>query len=69
VNHSIGVLVVGGQTLCLLLTLLAVPVFYSLFDDFKNLPVLQRMFGPRRERIRTGSQIPEPVHFEAEGQA
>lgn len=41
-NRSIGVLVVGGQTLCLLLTLLAVPVFYSLFEDLTEYPLWQR---------------------------
>jgi HAE1 family hydrophobic/amphiphilic exporter-1 len=40
-NRSIGVLVVGGQTLCLLLTLLAVPVFYSLFDDLSEFRVFR----------------------------
>ena len=57
-NRSIGVLVVGGQSLCLLLTLLAVPVFYSIFDDFSNIHIFRRvgdvsekMFGGIRRKV------------------
>jgi HAE1 family hydrophobic/amphiphilic exporter-1 len=49
-NRSIGVMVVGGQSLCLLLTLLAVPVFYSLVEDLRESHLLQRLSArwPRR---------------------
>ncbi len=57
-NRSIGVLVVGGQSLCLLLTLLAVPVFYSLFDDLSEMKLFQYvtrfsdwLFGGFRRRF------------------
>jgi HAE1 family hydrophobic/amphiphilic exporter-1 len=44
-NRSIGLLVAGGQTMCLVLTLLAVPVFYSLFDDAAESPAWSRFFN------------------------
>jgi HAE1 family hydrophobic/amphiphilic exporter-1 len=61
-NRSIGVLVVGGQSLCLLLTLLAVPVFYSIFDDMSSVHIFRRigdfsdwMFGGIRRRFASAT--------------
>ena len=56
-NRSIGILVVGGQSMCLLLTLLAVPVFYSLFDDAQESTVWRRI-GDRYETFKVNRLRP-----------
>lgn len=51
-RRSIAVLAVGGQTLSLLLTLLAIPVIYSFLDDLGR--IVSRGFG-RRSKPADGS--------------
>jgi len=52
-NRTIGSVIIGGQTLALLLTLLATPVAYSLFDDVQEWM-----------RKRRGAEAPTPIREE-----
>jgi len=44
-NRAMSSVIIGGQVLSLVLTLVAIPVIYSLFDDLGRLRIMSRFAG------------------------
>jgi HAE1 family hydrophobic/amphiphilic exporter-1 len=63
-HRGIAVVIIGGQSMCLLITLLVTPVAYSLFDDLEvriaRLMAFFRHQGARR-RMREPLTVPPPA--------
>ncbi|HEV8676106.1 MAG TPA: efflux RND transporter permease subunit [Methylomirabilota bacterium] len=60
---ALAVAVVGGQALCLVVTLVITPVVYSLFDDFRGLPRRALAWRPAwRPRLPLGRRLEEAMN-------
>jgi HAE1 family hydrophobic/amphiphilic exporter-1 len=51
-RRTVAIVVIGGQSLCLLLTLLLTPVAYSIFDDIGSGSFLPKFLRRRRSEVR-----------------
>jgi HAE1 family hydrophobic/amphiphilic exporter-1 len=56
-NHAIGWVVIGGQTMVLLVTLIVTPVAYSLFDEAASARVFGRGWMWFRSRFTTADPV------------
>jgi HAE1 family hydrophobic/amphiphilic exporter-1 len=63
-NKAISSVIIGGQVFSLLLTLVAIPVMYSLFDDLQRAHLVSRLIEATRRLL---GRIPMPARASAVG--
>ncbi|HEY3439163.1 MAG TPA: efflux RND transporter permease subunit [Paludibaculum sp.] len=60
-RRTVAIVVIGGQSMALILTLLVTPVAYSIFDDLANSPRWRRIIDPLGRRKKTVNAIVVPL--------